>query len=877
MKDVALLLDGNSLMFRAYHATAYTGNLMQTKDGIYTNALYGFINMLNKLLDTFKPKYLLIAFDKGKQTFRHQALSTYKGTRAHMPEELSMQIPLIKEYIDLLNIKRLELDLYEADDIVGSMAKVSQNANLHAILVSGDKDLLQLVDKDIDVYLTKKGVTELEEYNIQNFKEKMGFSVDQMVDYKALIGDKSDNLEGIPGVGPKSAISLLEKYQTIEGIYNHIDELTPKMKENFEAYRDTCFNTRFLAKIFQDIDFDFVIDDCTIKKYDSLKLRSFFEKLEFNSFIKKMNFTHEEEKEEVEELKYNYHLNDLTLFDDLLTNSSDVYLDFELEEENYHRAQILGISLVIGMDAFFISDHCLYVLNEIMRKKKEIKTIDSKKTIVKLLSLGYKDYKVSFDLLLGLYLINPSFITNDFKTTVSNLASNNLPYFDEIYGKKTIWQIPDISVYSKYAMDKLVFTKNIHDLVMNKMKDIDVLDLYQTELKLADVLAHMEFDGFKIDKARLKQMGEEFHQKIVEIEQEIYTLIGKTFNISSPKQLGTILFDELKLAKGKKNKTGYSTSAEILEGMKDLHPVIPKILDYRKYTKLYSTYVIGLNDEIFSDGKVHTIFKQTLTSTGRLSSTEPNIQNIPIRTEEGKIIRSAFVSSSEDGMLVSADYSQIELRILAQMSKCEAMINDFNAGLDLHTSTAAKIFGVDFNEVTKDMRRQAKAVNFGIIYGMSDWGLADTLSIRPIDAKIFIDKYFSIYPEIKDYLDYLVKSAKEKGYTLTMFNRRRYIPEINSSNGALRGFGERTSMNAPIQGSAADIIKMAMVKVYNKMKELNLKSKMVAQVHDELIIDTEHDEIEIIKKLLKEEMENVYPLNVKLTVDVEMGTTWDLK
>ena len=874
MKDVALILDGNSLMFRAYYATAYTGNLMQTKDGIYTNALYGFINMLTKLIDTFNPKYMLIAFDKGKKTFRHQALSSYKGTRAHMPEELSMQIPLIKEYIDILNIKRLELDLYEADDIVGSMAKVATKNNLHAILVSGDKDLLQLVDKDVDVYQTKKGVSELDDYTFYNFYEKMGFDVFQMVDYKALIGDKSDNLEGVPGIGPKSAVTLLDKYQSIDGIYQHLDELSPKMKENFINSKETCYNTLFLAKIYQDIEFDFSIEDCKLKNYEPLTLRKFFEKLEFNSFIKKMNFVHEEKKEQIE---YNYHLNDFSLLKEKLEKTNELYLDFELDQDNYHRANILGMSLVINNDAFFINDKYSEILNIIKIRNIKINTIDAKKTSVVLFRLGFDFKTIVFDLMVGIYLINPSFITNDLKTTVSNIMENNLPYFDEIYGKKTIWQIPVIDFYSKYAMDKLILAKDVRDIVLKRIEEIKVNDLYNVELKLAYVLAKMEHSGFKINKERLKEMGDEFNQKIEDTKSKIYQLIGKEFNIASPKQLGVILFDELKLGKGKKNKTGYSTSAEILESMKDLHPVIPLILEYRKYTKLYSTYVVGLNDEIYEDGKVHTIFKQTLTSTGRLSSTEPNIQNIPIRTEEGKIIRSAFVPSFEKGKLISADYSQIELRILAEMSNCKAMIKDFNSGLDLHSSTASKIFGVPFDEVTKDMRRQAKAVNFGIIYGMSDWGLADTLGIQPIDARIFIDKYFNIYPEIKGYLESLVNNAKESGYTLTMFNRRRYIPEIKSSNGALRSFGERTSMNAPIQGSAADIIKMAMVKVFEKIEELGLKSKMIAQVHDEIIIDTVDSETETIKKVLKEEMENVYPLNVKLLVDVEMGDTWDLK
>ena len=881
MKDIALLLDGNSLMFRAYYATAYTGNLMHTKDGIYTNALFGFVNMFTKLLDTFNPKYVLVAFDKGKKTFRHQALESYKGTRQHMPEELAMQIPLIKEYLDHMNIKRLELDEFEADDIVGSMAKIASDANLHAICVSGDKDLLQLTNDFIDVYLTRKGVSELEEYNILNFKEKMGFEVWQMVDYKALIGDKSDNLEGVKGIGEKTAIALLAKYGSIDGIYEHIEELTPKAKETFKLSKDVCYMTRYLAKIYQDINFDFSLDDLFVKSADIHNLRIFYQKLELNSFLKKLKDEPLETNNlEIAKPTAIKAINDGAILEEL-EHADEIYLSTEAAGDNYHKADCLGAAILINQKAYFIdnlySDLFSDTINKINQLKIKVNTLDCKKDIVILKYHNLALDNIVFDLSLAVYLINPAWVSEDIKNTMGNIVPNNLPAFEDIYGKNTKFAIPHLETYSNYAMDKVIQLSLIKQEVMNQLQKIDVEELYQIELKLANVLADMEKAGFKIDKKRLVEIGEEFNQKIEDIKKEIYQLIGKEFNIASPKQLGVILFDELKLSKGKKNKTGYSTSAEVLESMKDLHPVVPLILEYRKYTKLYSTYVQGLFSEIASDGKVHTIFKQTLTSTGRLSSVEPNIQNIPIRTIEGKIIRSAFIPSRDGGKLISADYSQIELRILAQMANCEAMIKDFNEGIDLHASTAAKIFGVSLNDVTKDMRRQAKAVNFGIIYGMSDWGLADTLQIQTIDAKIFIDKYFSIYPEIKIYLDNLVNDAKKKGYTLTMFNRRRYIPEINSSNYSLRSFGERTSMNAPIQGSAADIIKLAMVKVFTKMQDLHLKSKMIAQVHDEIIIDATHDEIDIVKEILKKEMESVYPLKVKLTVDVEMGDTWDLK
>lgn len=878
MKKRVILLDGNSLMFRAYYATAYTGNLMQTSTGLYTNALYGFVNMMNKIMDTIEGDHMLVAFDKGKKTFRHQQLETYKGTRKKMPEELAMQIPLIKEYLDVMGIKRLELDDYEADDIVGSMAKLASSVGYDVICLSGDKDLLQLVNDKVTVCLTKKGITELDELTSENFKEKMGFDPIQMIDYKAMIGDNSDNLEGVRGIGPKTAVSLLEKYQTLDGIYENIDLLNPKAKQAFIDSKDIAYQTKFLATIYQDIKFDFTLDDILIQEADYGKLRSFFEKVEFTSFIKKMKV--ENIKTEVK-IDYKEFINDVDKLETDLKNATEFYFDVELDGENHHRSNILGLSFLVNNNCYFIEKGQL--LNSDLNKYLEDNTIykytlDSKKAYLTLKYLGIEAKGIVYDFMVAVYLINPSYVNGDLKSIFEHFKNVNLEYHEEVYGKKTKYVIPDLELYAKYGMHKVIAIKETQDEIFKLLMD-DQLDslFYNVELPLARVLAQIEFNGFKVDKTRLMEIGSIFEEKISKLQSKIYELIGKEFNIASPKQLGVILFEELKVGKGKKNKTGYSTSAEILESLKDEHPVIPLILEYRKYSKLYSTYVQGLSNEIFADGKVHTTFKQTLTQTGRLSSTEPNIQNIPIRTEEGKIIRSVFVPSEKDGILLSADYSQIELRILAEMANCETMINDFNNGLDLHASTAAKINNIKYEDVTKDMRRMAKAVNFGIVYGMSDWGLSETLHILPIDAAIFIDKYFAIYPEIKVFLDSLVLDATAKGYSTTLFGRRRYIPELASSNHALKKFGERTSMNAPIQGTAADVIKMAMVKVQEKIESLNLNSKIVAQVHDELIIDAVKEETEIIKKILKEEMENVVNLKVKLDVDVETGSTWDLK
>lgn len=877
MKKRIIILDGNSLMFRAYYATAYTGNLMQTSTGLYTNALYGFANMLTKIQNEFEPVYMLVAFDKGKATFRHQMLATYKGTRKHMPEELAMQLPLIREYLDVLGIKRLELDEYEADDIVGSMAKLANKNGMDAICLSGDKDLLQLVSDDTKVMLTIKGISELDEYNVDNFKEKMGFEPVQMIDYKAIIGDNSDNLAGVRGVGPKTAVSLLAKYHTLEGIYEHLDELTPKVKEAFTEADEVSHQTKFLATIYRDINFDFGVEDCLVSPCDYTSLRQFYEHVEFTSFIKKM---HVEAPKPVV-IDINKHYNEVESLEKAIEQQKSFYVSCELDDENYHKANLLGISFLVGNEAYFIDKMYLASSNLSEYLSSSLYTkycLDAKRDYVALAKLGIELNNIQFDFGVSAYLINPSFASNDLKTMAEHFEKVSLAYTEEIYGKKAHYVVPDFEVYASFAMDKLAVVAKLKDSLLAKLAELGMMKLYtEIEMPLVTTLARVELNGFMVDSHRLDEIGAIFEDKLKALEIEAYTIVGKEFNLSSPKQLGVILFDELKIAKGKKNKTGYSTSAEVLESLRDAHPLVSIILEYRKYAKLLSTYVVGLKEEIGPDQKVHTTFKQTLTQTGRLSSVEPNIQNIPTRDEEGKVIRSAFVASTADGMLISADYSQIELRVLAEASGCEAMINDFNHGLDLHTSTASKINNIAYDEVTKDMRRMAKTVNFGIVYGMSDWGLSETLHISPVEASIFIEKYFSIYPEIKEYLDGVVLEATNKGYTTTLFGRRRYIPELVSSNYALKQFGQRTAKNAPIQGSAADIIKLAMVRVDEAIRKNNLKSKMVAQVHDELIIDATVDEIEIIKQILKEEMENVVKLNVQLTVDVEMGHNWDLK
>lgn len=876
MKKI-IVLDGNSVMFRAYYATAYTGNLMQARSGLYTNAIYGFVNMIQHILQTKDLTNIFVAFDKGKKTLRHQTYSEYKSGRSATPEEFLMQIPYIKEYLDVLGIKHLELDDYEADDIVGSMAYLAKDKFDEVMVVSGDKDLLQLAKGNIHVYLTKKGLTDLECYTEENFKSLMGIESSQMVDYKGLIGDNSDNLPGVPGVGPKTAAKLLEQYGSLEGIINNLDNLSGKLKENISTYKEQALRSKTLATLYLDVDLGYSVEDTLYVEPSKLELRKFYEKVEFKSFIKKLGEIEEEATKSSANVSLEYYYNNINLLIEDLRNVDECYFDVEVAKENYHKESVLGISVVVNNHGHFIEKDNIFndVLVEELSKKK-LYTIDVKKSYVSLKKLGINLNNFVFDLGLAAYIVNPSYAASDIKSIYSHFIETNLSFSEEVYGKNTKFMIPSLDVYGKYSIDKVGYIKACKKEIDSVLTAEQNKLLYEVEIPLALVLGDMELSGFRVSKNRLNEIGEFVLSEINRLEKEIYELCGFEFNIASPKQLGEVLFEKLAIAKGKKNKTGYVTNAETLEKLALIHPVPKKVLEYRKYSKLYSTYVVGLLEEIYEDEKVHTIFKQSLTLTGRLSSVEPNIQNIPIRTEDGRLIRSAFIPS-DDSILVSADYSQIELRILAHVSKCKHMIEAFNSGEDLHASTAAKINNINISDVTKDQRRIAKAVNFGIVYGMSPWGLAEELNISTFEANDFINRYFMIYPEVKEYLDNVVKETKEIGYTETIFGRRRYMPEINSSNGALRQFAERTAKNAPIQGAAADVIKLAMVAVDKKFKELGLKSKLIAQVHDELVVDTLNSEVEIVKKILKETMEGVVKLDVLLEAELSWGTNWDMK
>ena len=880
-----ILVDGNSLMFRSYYATAYTGNLMKNSNGLFTNAIFGFCNMLTKLKEE-DHDYIFVAFDAGKHTFRHQAYKDYKGGRKAMPEEFKVQIPYIKKYLDILNIKHVEMDEFEADDLIASVSRLSEEANLDEIkVVSGDKDLLQLVRNNVHVTLTKKGITDLDDYTLDNFFEKMGFNPDQVPDYKGLVGDSSDNLPGIKGIGEKTALKLLSEYNTLENIIEHVDELKGKTKDLISGGKEIGLKCKYFATLKYDIELDFTLEDLKKKDANKEELIEFYKELEFKSFLKKLDNSNENEiveEEKIEKIDINI---DYEIIDDLdydFSSLGDRYLAVEVFGNNYYNGELLGIGLYSNENNLF-SQNIFVTKNVILNSNsfKEYllsdsikKTFDYKKLYLVLKKNNLEIKNVSFDLLLAAYLINPKYASDDFYEVVSHFNLFDLLSDKEVYGQNTKMAIGDIKDYSLNALKKAYVISYLENDLNKLLKENSLLELFEMEVKLSEVLALIELNGLVIDLDKLTSVGKSFEEKMNAIQEEIYELAGEKFNINSVKQLGEILFEKLNLPVSKKNKTGYSTSVEVLEVLAKDYEIAKKILEYRTYSKLISTYVKGLI-EVMDDNKyIHPLYKQALTMTGRLSSVEPNIQNMPIRTEEGQIIRDVFVSRFDGGLIMSVDYSQIELRVLAHMADDEAMINSFNSGEDFHTATASYIFGVDIKDVTKTMRRYAKAINFGIVYGMSAWGLSESVGISPKEASVYIKKYFEKHYKIDEFLKEVINSAKKTGYTKTMFNRLRYIPELASMNRNMYSFGERTAMNAPIQGTAADIIKFAMVEINKKMQEANVSSLMIAQVHDELVFDIYPGEIELMTKLVKETMENVCKLKVDLIASVSIGDTW---
>lgn len=843
--EKVVMIDGNNLMFRSYYATAYTGNMMKNSKGFPTNALYGFTNMINKIISEEKPKYVIVAFDKGK-TFRHDNYHEYKAGRIAMPEDLKVQFPVAKEMLDEMGIKWFEIDGYEADDIIGTFSEmVNKDENYYGLIVSSDKDLLQLINDNIIVKLLK--TKDYIMMDRKTFIDTYGVEPNKMIDIKGLMGDSSDNIPGVPGIGEKTALKLLQEYGSVENLYVNLDKVKGKLFDKLNDGKDSAFMSKQLATIFKEVPLNLTIDDIKYRGPNN-RLKEIYEELEFYSFIKNIKV---EEKEEIKEVKIFNSIDELNI-------TSDIAVYLEVDNPNYHFGNVIGMGIYNKDISGFIPIDILK-LNPSFLTKINKYTYDLKKVIVSLTKLNVNTCMYSFDTMIAGYLLN-----YNIKDDIAYLANNynyGIKFWDILYKEK------DNNSIAIEAVKKAKFIYETKDELYGKLNEC--IDLFNNiEMPLSYVLADMELTGMKVDKKVLDEMKDEISIKIELLTKDIYNMAGCEFNINSPKQLGDILFDKIGVPANKKR----TTDKEHLVKYKDKYPIIDKILEYKMLSKIYGTYIVGLEDFIHTDGKIHTIFNQTLTRTGRLSSSYPNLQNIPTRYEYAKLIRRAFVPSND--YIMSSDYSQIELRILAHLSKVPKLIEAFKKGMDIHTKTAMEIFNVNENEVNSEMRRQAKAVNFGILYGISGFGLSENLDMSIQDAQEFIKRYLEAFPGVKDYMDNVVEIAKEKGYVSTIMNRKRTIDELKNTNYMIRQSGERIALNTPIQGSSADIIKKAMIELHSKMKELNLKSKMILQIHDELIFDVVKEEKKELEKLVKKIMENTYKLDVPLEVEISSGNNW---
>ncbi len=877
-----LLIDGNSVAFRAFYALYRQLDRFTSPDGLHTNAIYTFKNMLDAILKQVNPTNILVAFDAGKVTFRTKMYQDYKGGRQKTPSELLEQLPVIRELLKDLGIKSYELKNYEADDIIGTLSKMGEDAGYEVTIVTGDRDLTQLASDKVTVLITKNGVGDTEAYTPEHMKEVNGVTPTEFIDMKALMGDNSDNYPGVTKVGPKTASRLIQKYGSVEELYKHVDEMKKsKLKENLINDKDKAFLAKKLATIDRTSPVEVTLKDTEIKDPDYEKLRNLYEKLGFRKFLAQLDQNKDAQSENTSAEDYQYvELTEHNAKE--LANISEKEISFYLEMigDNYHLAPFVGFALKIGSKIYVAKDIALLQempLKAILENKTIKKNVfDIKRTFVGLHRLDILAGGLDYDMLLASYLVNNENNSNDLGEIAHLYDDYSVKTDLEVYGKGKKKAVPDDIEFYKHLAAKVHAIADLKPELLKRLKDHEQDDLYdQIEIPVAFVLAKMEINGMKVLPGTLIQLENDFATRLKELEDKIYQQAGERFNLNSPKQLGHILFEKLGLPPLKKTKTGYSTSVEVLNQLKTQSPIVSEILDYRQIAKIQSTYVKGLLDVIQPDGRVHTRYLQTLTATGRLSSVDPNLQNIPTRTEEGKQIRKAFVPSEADGYIFSCDYSQVELRVLAHVSGDEHMQEAFNTGYDIHSHTAMKIFHLDSpDEVTPLMRRHAKAVNFGIVYGISDYGLSKNLGISRKRAKEFIDNYFDQYPQIKDYMDKAVKEAREKGYAETIMHRRRYLPDIHAKNFNVRSFAERTAINSPIQGSAADIIKIAMINMQKKLEELHLKTKMVLQVHDELIFDVPKDELETIKKIVPEVMQSAVRLDVPLVADSGWGHNW---
>lgn len=877
MEKKLIIVDGNSIANRAFYALP----LLNNDKGMYTNAVFGFTNILLKILEEEKPTHLLVAFDAGKVTFRHTEYKEYKGKRQKTPSELSEQFPLMRKLLDAFSVKHYELSGYEADDIIGTITKEADQAGWKTKVYTGDKDMLQLVSEHIHVALTRKGISEVEYYDLAKLEEVYQLKPQQITDLKGLMGDSSDNIPGVPGVGEKTALKLLHQFQTVENIYEHLNEVSgKKLLENLTENKDKAFMSKELATILREAPLEISLDDAIFEGYHSEQVIPFFQELEFKSLIERVGGSVEDSKVEAEEVVFKViEEEQSTLWEEALVSPAALHL--EVLQENYHRAPILGIGIRNENGLYYISTQVALASAsfkawlESPEQKKWL--YDSKRAEGALMWQGILLQGIEADLFLASYLLNPSESSYEIDTLAKNHAGKSIPSDEQVYGKGAKQKVPDsLDELAQHILRKADLVFQLKEKMDQQLEELKLTSLFfDLELPLARVLVDMEVGGIKVDRSKLVEMGDALQVRLDELTKEIYELAGTEFNINSPKQLGELLFDKLGLPVIKKTKTGYSTSAEVLEQLEPQHEVVAKILLYRQLGKLQSTYIEGLLKVISPDtDKIHTTFQQTIAATGRLSSTDPNLQNIPIRLEEGRKIREAFIPSEKNRVIMAADYSQIELRILAHISQDQGLIEAFRQDKDIHTKTAMDVFHVPEEEVTSLMRRHAKAVNFGIVYGISDYGLSQNLHITRKEAKEFIDRYFESFPGVKRFMEEIVQQAKVDGYVTTLLQRRRYLPEINSRNFNLRSFAERTAMNTPIQGSAADIIKKAMIEMNHCLKEEGLQSKLLLQVHDELIFDVPENEIEKMMKLIPDVMEKSIELNVPLKVDLNYGPTW---
>ncbi|NQI84674.1 DNA polymerase I [Streptococcus suis] len=872
-KNKLLLIDGSSVAFRAFFALYNQIDRFKSPTGLHTNAIYGFNLMLDHMMKRIEPTHILVAFDAGKTTFRTEMYADYKAGRAKTPDEFREQFPFIRQMLDAMGVKHYELDQYEADDIIGTLDKMAERTEIpfDVTIVSGDKDLIQLTDENTVVEISKKGVAEFEEFTPAYLMEKMGITPTQFIDLKALMGDKSDNIPGVTKIGEKTGLKLLTEFGSLDGIYENIDSMkASKMKENLIADKEKAFLSRILATIDTQAPIEIGLDDIVYQGPKLEELGQFYDDMGFKQLRAQLGTTSSQE-EAVLDFQIVTEISPAML-------KQDQFFYFEILGENYHREDLVGLAwgdkekIYVGGPELLDSP----VLRDFL-ENQTIKTYDFKRGKVLLDRKEITLPPATFDSRLAKYLL--STVEDNSLTTIANLYGQTSLVPDEaVYGKGAKLDLPEREIFFPHLARKVQILIETEEPMLTKLEENQQLDLlFDMELPLANVLAKMEIAGIKVETETLKAMQSENEVLIDQLTKEIYELAGQEFNINSPKQLGTILFEDmgLPLEYTKKTKTGYSTAVDVLERLAPIAPVVSKILEYRQITKLQSTYVVGLQDAILEDGKIHTRYVQDLTQTGRLSSTDPNLQNIPVRLEQGRLIRKAFVPSLENSVLLASDYSQIELRVLAHISQDQHLIEAFQQGADIHTSTAMRVFGIEKAEdVTPNDRRNAKAVNFGVVYGISDFGLSNNLGITRKEAKAYIDTYFERFPGIKNYMETIVREARDKGYVETIYKRRRELPDINSRNFNVRNFAERTAINSPIQGSAADILKVAMINLDKALTEAGLATRMLLQVHDEIVLEVPVAELETVKAMVKETMESAISLSVPLIADENEGPTW---